>query len=55
MAFGMIKGSQYGERQKELVDLVTVVEAEDLKLYHIVDSAKEAFKIIKKSKPRKEF
>lgn len=29
MTFGKIKGSQYGERQKELVDLVTVVESED--------------------------
>ena len=30
MAFGKIKGSQYGERQKELVDLVTVVEEEEV-------------------------
>ena len=30
MAFGRIKGSQYGEMQKELVDLITVVEAEDM-------------------------
>lgn len=29
MAFGKIKGSQYGERQKELVDLITIVENED--------------------------
>lgn len=30
MAFGKIKGSQYGERQKEIIDLITVVEDEDL-------------------------
>lgn len=29
MAFGKIKGSQYGERQKELIDVISVIEAED--------------------------
>ncbi len=35
MAFGKIKGSQYGERQKELVDIVSVIEAEDLERPHL--------------------
>ena len=30
MTFGKIKGSQYGEMQKELIDLITVIENEDL-------------------------
>ena len=30
MAFGKIKGSQYGEAQKEIVDLITIIEDEDL-------------------------
>lgn len=30
MIFGKIKGSQYGERQKEIIDLVSIVENEDL-------------------------
>lgn len=29
MAFGKIKSSQYGEAQKELVDLITIIEDED--------------------------
>jgi len=29
MVFGKIKRSQYGERQKELVDLITIIEDED--------------------------
>ncbi|MDP3990782.1 MAG: thymidylate synthase, partial [Candidatus Nealsonbacteria bacterium] len=35
MLFGAVKGSQYGERQKELMDLVTVVEAEDIRNPHL--------------------
>jgi len=30
MAFGTIKRSQYGEAQKELVDLITIIDGEDL-------------------------
>ena len=30
MAFGTIKSSQYGEAQKELVDLITIIDGEDL-------------------------
>lgn len=30
MLFGKIKGSQYGERQKEIIDMIAVVEDEDL-------------------------
>lgn len=41
-------------REKLLVQHKTI-DAEDLKLYTIVDTAKEAMAIIKKSKPRKEF
>ena len=30
MAFGMVKDTQYGEKQKELIGLVTIIEDEDL-------------------------
>lgn len=30
MLFGKIKGSQYGERQKEIIDMIAIVENEDL-------------------------
>ncbi len=40
--------------KKKLLDQYDTIDAEDLKLYTIVDSAKEAFEIIKKSKPREE-
>lgn len=41
--------------RKKLLDQHQTIDAEDLKLYHIVDSAKEAFELIKKSKSRDEF
>lgn len=41
--------------RKKLLDQYQTIDREDLKLYHIVDTPKEAFAIIKKSKPRKEF
>ena len=41
--------------KKKLLDQYQTIDPEDLKLYHIVDTAKEAFAIIKKSKPREEF
>ncbi len=44
MAFGKIKGSQYGERQKELVDLIAVIEDEDLDNPYLP----EYFKLTKK-------
>lgn len=37
MAFGKVKGSQYGERQKELVDLITIIENEDLNKPYLPD------------------
>lgn len=37
MAFGKIKDSQYGERQKELIDIVSVIEAEDVKAPYLPD------------------
>lgn len=40
--------------KKKLLDQYDTIDPEDLKLYTIVDSAKEAFEIIKKSKPREE-
>ncbi len=39
----------------KLLDQYKTIDPEDLHLYHIVDTPKEAFEIIKKSKPRKEF
>lgn len=41
--------------KKKLLDQYKTIDPEDLKLYHIVDNAKDAFDIIKKSKPREEF
>ena len=41
--------------KKKLLDQYQTIDREDLNLYHIVDTPKEAFAIIKKSKPRKEF
>jgi len=41
--------------KKKLLDQYQTIDKEDLDLYHIVDSAEEAFAIIKKSKPREEF
>jgi uncharacterized protein (TIGR00730 family) len=41
--------------KKKLLDQYQTIDPEDLKLYHVVDTAKEAFAIIKKSKLRAEF
>lgn len=41
--------------KKKLLDQYQTIDPEDLKLYQIVDNAKDAFDIIKKSKPREEF
>lgn len=41
--------------KKKLLDQYQTIDREDLNLYHIVDTPEEAFAIIKKSKPRKEF
>jgi len=41
--------------RRRLLGQYKTVDAEDLRIYKIVNSAKEAFKIIKKSKPRQEF
>ncbi len=41
--------------REKLLNEYQTIDSEDLDLYHIVDSAKEAFDIIKKSKPREEF
>jgi uncharacterized protein (TIGR00730 family) len=38
-----------------LLDEYGTIDEEDRKLYHIVDTAEEAMKIIRKTKPRKEF
>lgn len=35
MAFGKIKSSQYGEKQKELVDLITIIESEDAENFYL--------------------
>lgn len=40
--------------KKKLLDQYQTIDGEDLKLFHIVDTAKEAFEIIKKTKPREE-
>ncbi|TSC83176.1 MAG: hypothetical protein G01um101419_183 [Parcubacteria group bacterium Gr01-1014_19] len=40
--------------KKKLVDQYETIDPEDLKLYTIVDTAKEAYEIVKKSKPREE-
>ncbi len=40
MAFGKIKGSQYGERQKEIIDLITIVEDESLNNPYLPDYLK---------------
>src|SRR3989338_6339543 len=40
--------------QKELLGEYQTIDAEDLKIYSIVDSAEEAFEIIKRSKSREE-
>ncbi len=40
--------------KKKLVDQYETIDPEDLELYTIVDTAKEAFEIVKKSKPREE-
>lgn len=41
--------------RKKLLNEYKTVDPEDLKLYHVVDTAQEAFAIIKKSKLREEF
>ena len=41
--------------KEKLLNEYKTIDAEDVNLYRIVDSAKEAFEIIKKSKPREEF
>lgn len=41
--------------RKKLLEEYQTIDAEDLKIYSIVDSAEEAFEIIKQSKPRKGF
>ncbi|MBI4991686.1 MAG: TIGR00730 family Rossman fold protein [Candidatus Harrisonbacteria bacterium] len=41
--------------KEKLVKDYQTIDAEDLKLYYLVDTAEEAFEIIKKSKPREEF
>lgn len=40
---------------RKLLTEYQTIDPEDLNLYHIADSAEEAFDIIKKSKPREEF
>ena len=40
---------------KKLLDQYQTIDKADLDLYHIVDSQEEAFAIVKKSKPRREF
>lgn len=40
--------------KKEVLGKQKTIDASDLKLYHLVDTAEEAFKIIKTSKPRQE-
>lgn len=40
--------------KRKLLDQYQTIDGEDLKLFHIVDTAKEAFEIIKKTKPREE-
>lgn len=40
--------------KKKLLDQYQTIDGEDLKLFHIVDTAKEAFEIIKKTKAREE-
>lgn len=35
MTFGKVKGSQYGEKQKELIDLITIVENEDTENFYL--------------------
>ncbi len=41
--------------EKKLLNHYQTIDPGDLNLYHIVDTPKEAFNIVKKSKPRKEF
>jgi uncharacterized protein (TIGR00730 family) len=41
--------------REKLMNEHKTIDPEDLNLYHIVDTAEEAFSIIKKSKPREEF
>lgn len=48
-------GDLDGWMKKKLLDQYQTIDREDLNLYQIVDTPKEAFAIIKKSKPRKEF
>ncbi|MDP1629368.1 MAG: TIGR00730 family Rossman fold protein [bacterium] len=38
--------------EKVIYEKYHAIDKEDMKIYHLVDSAEEAFKIIKKSKPR---
>ncbi len=48
-------GDLGGWMKKKLLDQYQTIDAEDLRLYHIVDTPEEAYEIIKKSKPREEF
>lgn len=41
--------------KKTLLQKYKTIDSEDLKLFQVVDTAEEAFAIIKKSKPREEF